>query len=532
MGRCEGTPSFVILARSQLVAGAAGQVRRVTRREGLNGKYDFYLDEPWNVVPDSNSRVLVSHIFDQSVIYGNRIEGRNDIEGQNGVGVQFFGNAHRVVVAGNDISKVGVGINIVGFGNGDQSVEPKSAIVPNYFNVVTGNSVHDITIKKADDYRYPIGTILANGIGSKGTDTVLSDGGLMLFGNVLRGNQYARIEPGVANNFAVIDSSALYVYNSNIGQVVGKNHVVFNVAEANVTIRSGIPAVGKFYEVSTVQFGSGFETPVNYANNVFVAEGESVGGGPSPPFAPPPSGASNNAYISPMIAGEEMTTTAHFDLPDGNYTVWVRTHNTSGNNTVFVMRDATGPDVLSEFNDGGNWRNNQVGALFSAKNGAGLDLTIGAGSAFWLDRIIVTANPAYVPKELAVALGGSSITGAQGLLAVSVAPSSSLTETVTVTQGGWYSLWGRIQNPAVGSGRGFWVSVDDGGEVFWDLSNIGINQWLWKNSGLWYLTPGMSHSIKFRNAGPTPIWLDTVFLSNSQFLPAFDEDDDMSIFSP
>lgn len=112
-----------------VIAGGkgVGQVRRVVGMSvapgGESGPplppgWRLILDSPWNVPPDNQSRILISHVAEKVVVYGNYLNGTTETAGQVGTGVWLFGNCHDWVVANNDISQVNEAVGVWGLDNG------------------------------------------------------------------------------------------------------------------------------------------------------------------------------------------------------------------------------------------------------------------------------------------------------------------------------------------------------------------------------------------------------------------------------
>lgn len=125
-----------------VVAGRGfGQSRRVS---GWNASAKrIAIAEPWTVIPDSSSRLMIGNYLDRFAVYDNDLDGRPDYADTASSGVQPYGGSVNVVVRRNRFNELGFGIRNWSLSNGMQPQEHPNDnyLQPNYFNLFADNTM-------------------------------------------------------------------------------------------------------------------------------------------------------------------------------------------------------------------------------------------------------------------------------------------------------------------------------------------------------------------------------------------------------
>lgn len=171
-----------------------GQLRMVKTLDTMTN--EITVDPPWTVIPDASSTIALAGVQNNVVIYGNKLDGKEEwITGAGSSaqtasgGIQIEGVAH-VEIAGNTITDVRRGVYI--FPN-QRSVttsandDPRPRFDTNLFNCICDNTIKNVF----DGIAVTTGNyLLENGIVSVGY-------GSAELGTVVRGNHLQKIHKSV-----------------------------------------------------------------------------------------------------------------------------------------------------------------------------------------------------------------------------------------------------------------------------------------------------------------------------------------------
>lgn len=127
-----------------------GSVTRI----GTTDTYEFIPHEPWNIVPDESSVVVVSHVPQQSVIYANRLDFKDDAQTAtirsfqyekplSAAGIVIADGGLDLVLAGNTIQQASGGISVGGgdFGTPNENANKDQFAVPLYWTRIADNKI-------------------------------------------------------------------------------------------------------------------------------------------------------------------------------------------------------------------------------------------------------------------------------------------------------------------------------------------------------------------------------------------------------
>jgi len=183
-----GTSNTVTLASGSvgsgygisIVAGKGrGQSRLITGGSGGN----LTVDEPWSVIPDSTSTVMVGSYLTRTAVIGNSFDGKaetiNDDTGS--TGVEPYGGSSNVVVANNsfhDLRKGIMNFTLTGTYGGTTFLQP------NFFNDFKNNTFSNCVYG------------IRNNVGNWEAGTPTYD--VVMMGSTYRGNQIAATEDGIS----------------------------------------------------------------------------------------------------------------------------------------------------------------------------------------------------------------------------------------------------------------------------------------------------------------------------------------------
>ncbi len=193
-----------------------GQSRYVESVDTSTGKVT--VSEPWKMVPDSTSVVMIGRYVFRMVIHGNFLDGATQcyLRGENlydpetyintaSCGVSFYGSHLQCVVDNNTMQELESGMLNWSIPQDSAGLD-RRVVMPNYFNLYKDN--------KTTDCMYGIGDIVYGA----NYDTFVED--VAIFGTVWRGNAFSNITDTVVvsatdNALATIETC---IYDKNTAE--------------------------------------------------------------------------------------------------------------------------------------------------------------------------------------------------------------------------------------------------------------------------------------------------------------------------
>lgn len=235
------------------IGKGVGQVRRLVNTDLNTGT--ITIDMPWNLVPDSTSKVHLARGYDRIVVYNNHFDGRTEQVTQtaeNGAhGVVFYQSvATNIVVAGNQITDERCGIR---FSPYQKPGSNSRFLMPQYFNMISGNTI--------TNSRNAIRLVAGHNPGTYPTE------GRAFSGNIFRGN---------------IINQALNGY----GEVINffSNEVDMNIFEYNAgsdlqngfNFRSDINGWSYYGNINSVLLRNDMQSSLPSSQAIYFAPGQLI----------------------------------------------------------------------------------------------------------------------------------------------------------------------------------------------------------------------------------------------------------------
>ncbi|KAA5548768.1 Ig-like domain-containing protein [Adhaeribacter rhizoryzae] len=132
-------PGYSITAQNKLYAvivkgKGIGQSRRVVANNGGN----ITLNEPWNVIPDASSYIVIGHFIDRIAVYNNYLDGKpravTNPDHIAAAGIEPFGGAMNFIAANNTLHELRQGV-------ANWSTQHATGLDPNFFSMYTNNKM-------------------------------------------------------------------------------------------------------------------------------------------------------------------------------------------------------------------------------------------------------------------------------------------------------------------------------------------------------------------------------------------------------
>ncbi|NQU43718.1 hypothetical protein HQ520_10560, partial [bacterium] len=89
-----------------------GQFRVVTVQEDVGGLKKLTVDRPWRIVPDTDSRVVLTVVFRQNILYGNTVDSGAVDTMSKYHGILFWFNTYDNIYAGNTFRNLSLGVGL------------------------------------------------------------------------------------------------------------------------------------------------------------------------------------------------------------------------------------------------------------------------------------------------------------------------------------------------------------------------------------------------------------------------------------
>jgi len=201
------------------------------------------LNEPWGVVPDSTSTILIEQITHGDSIYDNTLSGDGAISMlADSSGIQLGGV--NISIVGNDISNLPAGINLY------------SGV--NYFDLVDQNSIHNVA--------HGIQTYIAAPFGQNPVPWVL--------GNSFRGNSVSSTDGELFENNDNFTSVGFSVSGDSqaSGAATDTGLILMNVFDQNLVSGFDVATAFLLNAASTTGYAGIVDTV--FANNCFLSNGQ------------------------------------------------------------------------------------------------------------------------------------------------------------------------------------------------------------------------------------------------------------------
>ncbi|MDZ8117757.1 glycosyl hydrolase family 28-related protein [Pontiella agarivorans] len=183
-----------------------GQSRRIMSLDETTG--EVILEEPWNVIPDTESVLTVGNYLSRVVVYGNALDGRPygaTTDKTASTGAQAYGGASDFIVYGNVFTELESGFNNFGYGSFEFD-GIHSTVAPNYFNVFESNLVETCFFGAPNSLYCPKSNLPIQG------------GDIGVLGNLWRRNIFSNIVSTVFRSGSTFSDPSIHlnIYDGNV----------------------------------------------------------------------------------------------------------------------------------------------------------------------------------------------------------------------------------------------------------------------------------------------------------------------------